>query len=438
MRDIANPLGSLSHYISRIAPYIGVEVAEERGELSPVYEAARTVARAEKEGRLVLFRVRGHPFPVAANLVPGRPHLYRLLGAGEGRDEEAYAALRRAEEQPGRLAEESFTEYFEEKPGDPGRLLPFLRFYRDDGGSYVTSAVFVACQGGACNASIHRIMMGDGYMAVRVVPRHLYSMLRESPRGLPVAVVEGLDPRLLLASALSPPFGVFELAIGAALVGGELRVCRTPLHGLPVPCGASVVVEAILGPDRAPEGPFTDLLGLYDTVRQEPVLHSLRVYVNRRIEPVTHVILPGGMEHMLMMGFPREASIYAAVSRAVPRVHKVRLTPGGGMWLHAVVSITKSHDGDGKTAGFAALGAHPSLKHVVVVDDDIDPDDPRSVEWAIATRLQADRGIVVIPHARGSTLDPSAREGLTAKLIVDATAPIRERERYRRPEIPTT
>jgi UbiD family decarboxylase len=107
------------------------------------------------------------------------------------------------------------------------------------------------------------------------------------------------------------------------------------------------------------------------------------------------------------------------------------------MWLHAVVSITKNHDGDGKTAGMAALSAHPSLKHVIVVDDDIDPDNMVEVEWAIATRLQADRGLVVVPYARGSTLDPSAREGITTKLIIDATVPVSERSKYVRPRIPT-
>ena len=136
---------------------------------------------------------------------------------------------------------------------------------------------------------------------------------------------------------------------------------------------------------------------------------------------------------MILMGFPREAAIYEAVSRAIPRVHKVRLTRGGGMWLHAVVSIEKTHDGDGKTAAFAALAAHPSLKHVIVVDEDIDPDNPWEVEWAIATRVQADRDVVIIRNSRGSTLDPSAEEGLTAKMIIDATAPLSRRKEFERP-----
>ena len=365
--------------------------------------------------------------------MPNREVLYKLLGAHD--DREAYERV--AFNGEPRLLSGSFRDYFEEV--DAGLdALPALRFYENDGGMYVTSSIFVACKDGVCNASIHRIMVAEdySYAAVRVVPRHLHALLQDAgEKGLPVAVVVGVDPRLLLSAASSPPLGVFELHQASLLTGG-LRLCRTPRHGLPVPCGASMVLEAVLGPDRAKEGPFTDLLQLYDTVRLEPVLRPEGVYVNRVYEPVMHVILPGGIEHMLLMGFPREAKIYHAVASSVPFVRKVRLTPGGGMWLHAVVSIRKQHDGDGKTAGLAALAAHPSLKHVVVVDDDIDPDDPLQVEWAIATRLQAERGMVVIPYARGSTLDPSAEEGLTSKLVIDATAPLRDRHRYLRPRIP--
>ncbi|MCE4629615.1 MAG: UbiD family decarboxylase, partial [Desulfurococcales archaeon] len=89
----------------------------------------------------------------------------------------------------------------------------------------------------------------------------------------------------------------------------------------------------------------------------------------------------------------------------------------------AIISIEKNHDGDAKNAIMAAFAGHPSLKHVVVVDGDIDPDNYEMVEWAIATRFQADRDLVVIKNARGSTLDPSADNGFTAKMGIDATVP---------------
>ena len=146
--------------------------------------------------------------------------------------------------------------------------------------------------------------------------------------------------------------------------------------------------------------------------------------------PLFHIILPGGREHQLLMGFPREAMIWENIRKVVPKVHKVRLTIGGGGWLHAVVAIDKNSEGDAKNAILAAFAAHPSLKHVVVVDGDIDPDNPYEVEWAIATRFQADKDIVIIRNARGSSLDPSSSNGLTTKMGIDATAPLHEREKY--------
>ncbi|HIQ23889.1 MAG TPA: UbiD family decarboxylase [Pyrodictium delaneyi] len=430
MRNIE---ASVENYLEMVRDQ-GASIISAASTLDIYYEAARFIKQYDGSS-IVKYMVKGFHWPFISNLIANRETLYRALGAKD--DREAYTVLSKASSSPRQKFEErAFSRYFEHV-GEELSLLPALRFYDRDGGRYITSSVFIACSEGVCNASIHRIMVSDSdsYAAVRVVPRHLYRMLKKSgEKGLPVAVVIGVDPRVLLAAATSPPYGVFELGIAASMLGG-LAICRTPRYNLPVPCGSSMVVEARLGPDRAREGPFVDLLQLYDDVRQEPVLHVEYIYVNKVYKPYMHVILPGGYEHMMLMGFPREAAIYEAVSRAVAGVSKVRLTPAGGMWLHAVVSIEKQHDGDGKSAGLAALAAHPSLKHVVVVDSDIDPDDSRQVEWAIATRLQADRGLVVIPAARGSTLDPSAQEGLTYKLLVDATMPIRDRGKYVRPTI---
>lgn len=138
------------------------------------------------------------------------------------------------------------------------------------------------------------------------------------------------------------------------------------------------------------------------------------------------------MEHQFLMGYPKEASIWDSVRKVVPKVHKVRLTRGGGMWLHAVVSVEKNVDGDAKNAIMAAFAGHPSLKHVVVVDPDVDPDDPYQVEWAIATRFQAHEDLIVIKNARGSSLDPSSQDGLTSKMGLDATAPLKSKDKFKR------
>ncbi|KYH40932.1 MAG: hypothetical protein AYL33_005090, partial [Candidatus Bathyarchaeota archaeon B63] len=170
-----------------------------------------------------------------------------------------------------------------------------------------------------------------------------------------------------------------------------------------------------------------------------PVVEILNVMHRRGY--IYQALLPGGPEHRLLMGLPREAAIYEAVSRALPSVKAVNLSIGGCGWLHAVISIEKQTEGDGKTALLAAFAAHPSLKHAIVVDSDIDIFNPEEVEWAVALRFQASNDLIIIPDARGSTLDPSADQetGLTSKMGIDATRPLNiPKERFEKARTPLT
>ncbi len=364
------------------------------------------------------------------NLLSNRTVLYRAMGVSS--DAEAYTLLAEAELEASRkeapLIEDDFRRYFNESSVKLADLAVTLY---PGTPSYITSSVFTACSRGVCNASVHRIMVSPDYAAVRLVPRHLHRMLEESGGSIPVAISIGVHPLIILAAASSPAYGVFELYMAPRLLRAPLTVCRTPLYRLPIPCGASYVVEGVLGPQRADEGPFVDILGIPDTVRKEPVLNVKRVYINKEFHPYHYIVVPGSCEHMLLMGFPREASIFLAVSKVTVPV-KVRLTPSSGMWLHAIVSIRKRVEGEAVNAGLAALAAHPSLKLVIVVDDDIDPDNPLEVEWAMATRVRWGRDVTVIGGARGSSLDPSSLNALTDKVVIDATAPLEGRERFSR------
>lgn len=138
------------------------------------------------------------------------------------------------------------------------------------------------------------------------------------------------------------------------------------------------------------------------------------------------------------MGLPREALIWESVSKVVPKVHAVNFSLGGIGWLHAIVSIEKQLEGDGKNALLAAFAAHPSLKHGVVVDSDVDVYNVSDVEWAIATRFQASEDLLIIKNARGSTLDSSADQetGLTTKVGIDATLPLTKPKKFKRAKIP--
>ncbi|TLZ76700.1 MAG: UbiD family decarboxylase [Methanobacteriota archaeon] len=309
------------------------------------------------------------------------------------------------------------------------RSLPIPKLFPRDAGRYVTAGVWVAEWNGARNLSFHRILVLDKNRgACRIVPRHLRHMYNESMKAgeeLKVAVCIGLDPWNLLAGGTSVEYGVDESRIASALtqscLGKPVEMVRIK-NGLTVPAEAEYVLEGRLINETHEEGPFVDAVRTYDRVRKEPVLVVDRMY--RRKDAIFHIIVGGLDEHFMFMGMPREPVIYQAVARAVPHVKAVRLTEGGCAWLHGVVSIRKQHQGDGKNAIMAAFGAHTSMKQVVIVDEDVDVFDDRDVEWAIATRFQADRGLVVLHDVRGSSIDPSARDGFTSKMGIDATRPM--------------
>jgi len=304
--------------------------------------------------------------------------------------------------------------------------LPILTHLPSDGGPYVSAGVIVVKdpeQGR--NLSFHRLLRLDSSrLAIRLVEgRGTHTAWQKSGRELEIAICIGNAPAVLLSAAMSPAPGVDELAIANTLAPTPLVKCRTV--DLEVPAEAEIVLEGHITGTCVDEGPFLDLTETMDLVRQQPVV-EVQCTTHRR-GAYYQALLPGGLEHKLLMGMPREPTIYDQVSQVSDCVD-VMLTPGGGSWLHAVVQIRKRHPEDGRKAMEAAMRGHSSLKHVLVVDEDVNIYDPLELEWSIATRVQGDASVVVWPEQDGSSLDPSAshvpgQKSRTAKVGVDATIP---------------
>ncbi|MBE6518213.1 MAG: UbiD family decarboxylase [Thermoplasmata archaeon] len=306
--------------------------------------------------------------------------------------------------------------------------LPIPKYFPGDGGRYVTSGVIVTDYGGKKNVSFHRMMiMDDRHIAVRLVPRHLFTifnMAKEKGEELKISICIGAQAEVLLAAATSMDFGADELEVASAMFikghGSPLKVGKCD-NGILVPADTDYVLEGRITLKETKEGPFVDITGTYDFERQQPVIEIDKIWTCK--DPVFHLLLPGGYEHFMLMGLPREPMILKTVRQAVPRVKNVRLTEGGCCWLNGVVSIKKNKEGDGVNAILAAFTGHPSMKSVIIVDDDVDIFNDREVEWAVATRMQADR-IIKIPGAAGSSLDPSSHGKTTWKVGYDATIPM--------------
>jgi len=394
-------------------------------EVDPHLEMAKVIYSLE--GQPLLFeRVKGHAYRVAAGMCAAREHFALDLDVHVDQ-----LLLTMSESLANPVTPEVVdTGPCQEVVEQEVNLddLPILTDLPREGGPYVTAGVLtIEDPEYGRNVSIHRLLQtGPRQFVARVVEgRGMDTALKKSNADMDVAICIGNSPLLLLAAAMSPPSGVDEFSIANALRPTPLVKCLT-VH-LEVPAETEIVLEGRITQRTAPEGPFLDLTGTMDIVREGRVIEIARI--THRRDPIYQALLPGGLEHKLLMGLPREPTIYAEVSK-VCRCLNVLLTPGGSSWLHAVVQIEKKEADDGRRAIDAALRGHSSLKHVVVVDDDIDIHDPHDVEWAIATRFQADRDLVVWEDQPGSSLDPSAvhvagQKTQTTKMGLDATIPWR-------------
>jgi len=399
------------------------EVVDIEDEVSSAFEAPKMAANTDK--LLFFHKLDGNTRGVM-NVTATRTALSVALGIDEREIVKSLAGAR----YDGKVREQSRL-----NTHHPNLFsLPVMKHYPLDAGRYLTSGIVFSEYGGVQNASIHRMLVLDDHrLAARLVEgRHtdtLHRQALEAGDRLPVAIAIGTHPAVTFASCTRVPQGK-ELAYAAELLGGSLVVHRCK-NGVQVP-DAEIILEGYIGPETADEGPFVDITGTYDPVRTQPVIELTGMYAHT--DPIFHGILPGGSEHKILMGMPYEPAIYRAVA-GVTGVRNVVLTTGGCGYLHGIVQIKKRTQGDAKNAIMAAFAAHTSLKHVVVVDEDIDIFSMEDVEYAIATRVRGDRDLMVIAGVRGSSLDPCrSPDGTNVKIGIDATMVLGEEEKYIRAE----
>ena len=278
----------------------------------------------------------------------------------------------------------------------------------------------------------------EGYHRFQVKARHRMGVSLHSRRrmfeyqrraeargkALPCAIVLGLHPLVSMGSLAYPPADVGKFEVVGGLFGEPLEVAPCATLDLSVPAAAEIVIEGeILAGAREPEGPFGEFTGYFSRRSTEHVFQATALAMRER--PWFQSIGSGRAgDHITTLGLVREAEILNALTRAIPNVTGVHVPLSGTASFTAYVALGQSRPGEAKHAIAIALGVDHYLKLVVVVDDDIDVFDESDVLWAVATRMQADRDLVVIPGSLGAMLDPSADErGVTAKLGIDATRP---------------
>ena len=322
--------------------------------------------------------------------------------------------------------------------------LPIITHFEKDAGPFVTSSIIYVKdeESQSQNSSTHRmLLLNSKEMIIRMVEgRHLHKCFvhsKEHKEDLKINVVIGVHPAVNLAAAYQAAYGIDEISIANYLMDGNLELAKNQFSGLAVPKHSEIVLEGKILHDKFAEEWMVEMLRTYDFKRKQPIFEINKIWY--RDDPIYYDILPGYTEHRLLMGLPIESKIFGYVKNTVPTTKSVHLTDGGSNWLNAVIQIKKRLEGEPKNAILTAFSAHPSLKTAIVVDEDINPEDPVEVEYAISTRAQADKDILMVTNAKGSSLDPSSDQInlLTTKLGIDATISLlKDKERFEIAKIP--
>jgi len=392
---------------------------------------------------------KGFDMPVISGFMSKRSWIAEAMGVSE---EELLPTFRRAAENPipwHDIGDGSAPcQEVQIKNPDLYKLLPIPTHSEHDYGPYITAGLVIARNPstGKQNVSINRIQLhATGRLGILMLPRHLFAFFKLAEKNnqpLDVAIVIGIDPLTLLASQAIAPLDHDELEIAGALHGKALDVVKCKNSEIRVPVNAEIVIEGkILPNERELEGPFGEFPKYYSARENREVIQV--DLLTHRKDAIYHTIIPAEMEHLLLGAIPRESTLLSHLQRSFQGVLDVHLSVGGVARYHLYVKLKKSHEGQPKNVIMAAFGAHYDVKQVIVVDEDVDVHQPQQVEWAVATRFQAHRDLIVIEGAQGSILDPSTtvewmkeggelvpphQQGLSSKMGLDATRPMNYQE----------
>lgn len=434
-RDLPNFLALLEQ-----TPGQGIAVVER--EVDSDLEMAAVVKALEgHDHRAVLFRsIKDSDIPVVINLYGDQPRTAMALGLAPnvGKAETIREFDRRLDFDIAHTGVESAAAQEVVDQGDTVDLgrLPIGVHAAQQGGRYINAGVFIVRDedSKALNGGIYRVMVaGRDRLTVSVDPFHdlgrIIARGTETNQPVPFAIVIGADPALSLASQAKVPMTRDLYSVMGGLIGEPVGVVKCVTNDILVPAHAEIVIEGHIVPgETGAEGPFGEFSYYYGS---DPSATLCRVdAITHRTSPIYADIHPVHADHRSLWLHPgREASLLRRIRALVPDITMVSI-PLEGAGMVAIMSIDKRHNGDSRRALLFAMASDVFIKHAVIVDDDIDVHDPARVLWALATRFQADRDIIVVPNVRGYAEDPSgyfidaehAHGRVTTKIGYDATA----------------
>ena len=415
---------SLRDYLTLLAECGELRAVEEA--VDPRYEISAHLVLNGAGPALRFERVAGSAMRVVGNLLCSRSRIALGLGTSVADLQGRIAAAIGAPVAPREVERAPCQEVLEERPDLAA--LPIPTFFEHETGPYLTAGIVAArdVETDQANLSYARLKpLGANRAFIGIAPNHhLAVMARRAARkerNLPIAVTLGNGPAVSIAAALYLGFGEDELRVAAALCREGLEVVKCRNADLLVPAQCELVLEGVLHADETvEEGPVSEYHGLYERYGAGYVVEfSL---LTRRRDALLQVIQPGyHPEHVWIGAEAIAAGLLCRLRDSIKTLSSVAITAGGAGRLHAVIALQDPAPGEARAAIEAAWATVHLVKQVTVVDDDVDPWDGTRVELALATRMRADRDLIVEPAMPSNRSDPQARNGLVPKLGIDAT-----------------
>lgn len=312
--------------------------------------------------------------------------------------------------------------------------LPVFCHFEGDAGRYITSGIVIARdpESGRCNFSFHRMQLKSrDRIGISLHSRgdlwRYFNISAKRKRDLEIAVVIGAHPAYYIAGASKIPPEQDDYSWASAYMDGPARVVRGRTVDIPVPAFAEYVLEGkILADTNEDEGPFGEYTG-YSTSRSTRNVFQVTA-VSHRQNPIYQDLVPGfAWEHLLLSQFTKEIILLHKLQREISGVRALSM-PKNGCHFHAYLSMDQQAEGQARQAAMLLFGLDLYLKLIIVVDSDIDVFNEEEVLWAVATHVQAERDVFIVPRVLCNRLDPSSTDGMSDKMCIDATSGPGERQ----------
>jgi 2,5-furandicarboxylate decarboxylase 1 len=310
------------------------------------------------------------------------------------------------------------------------KLLPILTHYSKDSGPYITSGITSArdLKNRTIGRGLHRMeVRGKNELGISLLNpplSEIYAQYKKENKKMEVATVIGVDPAILIATIFKIPRGIDKLSVAGGLRGEPVPMVKAETVDLDIPAHAEIVIEGVIDPKgKEMDGMLGESSGYYMTFPKSPSIHVTGI--TYRKEALFQAIVPWGLEVDHLLSFIHGMDFIPKMKKEFPSIQKIHMIPRT-FGSHVVISIDMDNKGEIRRALTFAL-SFSNVKKAVVVDGDVEVEDDQEVEWAIATRFQADQDLIVIRDLRGQPIDPSSKEGFsTTKIGIDATRPKKE------------